>query len=287
MLKVEDETIYNMNCINEFEPDTTSNYINIIEDNKIIDAVEDIFPFKSMENEFKDFNNMTIKEANIINKNIRDCENKKEETVHKTKNNKNVLLGRKRKDDNKKRNHDKYSFDNLLRKIKHNLLESFRRLVNEKIKTNYEKENISSMELIKINQEQADNIKVDYNKIFIKKSLKDIFSVDTTTKNLCGQDHNKILIEKLLEEKDDIEINVFVKLFNFQFLDLIKYVIGEKEGLDELEGLTLPNNLRESLLNDKEYENTFYYTLKNLEKLLDERKSRKRGKKLFNLITKI
>ena len=212
---------------------------------------------------------------------------KKEETVHKTKNNKNVLLGRKRKDDNKKRNHDKYSFDNLLRKIKHNLLESFRRLVNEKIKTNYEKENISSMELIKINQEQADNIKVDYNKIFIKKPLKDIFSVDTTTKNLCGQDHNKILIEKLLEEKDDIEINVFVKLFNFQFLDLIKYVIGEKEGLDELEGLTLPNNLRESLLNDKEYENTFYYTLKNLEKLLDERKSRKRGKKLFNLITKI
>lgn len=287
MLTIDGDFIYNMNYIHEFEPDTTSNYINKIEDNKIKYAVEDIFPFKSFENQFEDFNDIKIKENIFINKNVLDCVNKKEETANKTKNNKTVLLGRKRKDDTKKRNHDKHSFDNLLRKIKHNLLEAFRCLVNEKIKINYETEEKPSMELIKINQEQADNIKVDYNKIFIKKSLKDIFSVDTTTKNLCSQDHNKLLIEKLLKKDDDLKNNIFVKLFNFQFLDLIKYVIGEKEGLDELQGLTLPKNLTESLLNDKEYEDNFYFNLKNIEKLLDERKSRKREKKIFNLIKKI
>ena len=170
---------------------------------------------------------------------------------------------------------------NLIRKIKHNLLESFRCLINEKIKDIYKSEEESSKELLKINQEQANNIKVDYNKIFIKKSLKEIFSVDITTKNHCDKDHNKILIKELLEEKKDLKKNIFMKLFNLKFLDLIKYIIGEKEGLDVLEGLTLPKNLKENLLRDKEYEINFFYSLKNLEKLLDKRKSRKREKKLI------
>lgn len=271
--------INNMNYNYEYESEITSNYIDIIEENKIQEAIEDIFPFKSTESNIEDYNNIKIQ--GLINKNIVDCVNKKEETAHKTKNNKNVILGRKRKDDNEKRNHDKNIFDNLIRKIKHNLLESFRCLINEKIKDIYKSEEESSKKLLKINQEQANNIKVDYNKIFIKKSLKEIFSVDITTKNHCDKDHNKIIIKELLEEKKDLKKNIFMKLFNLKFLDLIKYIIGEKEGLDVLEGLTLPKNLKENLLRDKEYEINFFYTLKNLEKLLDKRKSRKREKKLI------
>ena len=94
----------------------------------------------------------------------------KKDTDCQINNNKNDLkkerkIGRKRVDSGEKGNHNKHSFDNLIRKIKHTLLEAFRALVNIKIKMEYKIQKKTFIwEILKINQSQANNSKIDYNK---------------------------------------------------------------------------------------------------------------------------
>ena len=209
----------------------------------------------------------------------------KKDTDCQINNNKNDLkkerkIGRKRVDSGEKGNHNKHSFDNLIRKIKHTLLEAFRALVNIKIKMEYKIQKKTFIwEILKINQSQANNSKIDYNKIFLDKTLKEIFSAKVTTKNHCDSNHNKKLIEKLLKDEKLERRNIFEKLFNYKFSDLLRYVRGERNGLDELTGLTFHSRFYKQIFDDQEYAHNFYYTLNNFEILLNKRKSRNRPKK--------
>ena len=209
----------------------------------------------------------------------------KKDTDCQINNNKNDLkkerkIGRKRVDSGEKGNHNKHSFDNLIRKIKHTLLEAFLALVNIKIKMEYKIQKKTFIwEILKINQSQANNSKIDYNKIFLDKTLKEIFSAKVTTKNHCDSNHNKKLIEKLLKDEKPERRNIFEKLFNYKFSDLLRYVRGERNGLDELTGLTFHSRFYKQIFDDQEYAYNFYYTLNNFEILLNKRKSRNRPKK--------
>ena len=106
-------------------------------------------------------------------------------------------------------------------------------------------------EILKINQSQANNSKIDYNKIFLDKTLKEIFSAKVTTKNHCDPNHNKKLIEKLLKDEKLERRNIFEKLFNYKFSDLLRYVRGERNGLDELTGLTFHSRFYKQIFDDQ------------------------------------
>ena len=284
--------IIDYNEEDEFELYNLYNYNKIIHNKKNEDNTTIIFPFKSIAQDNVDFNeflnNIKLKEKKDIRINKINFICQKNETNPQTYiNNTNIkvkkLLGRKRKNSTEKRNHNNCSYDNLLRKIKHLLIEASRVLINNRIQNVYEILNDKSMELVKIKQDQANNTKIEFNQQFIMKTLKDILSDDATTKNNCTRDHNKKLIEKLLNEEDCTKRKIFEKLFNFTFMDLIKYARNQREGLDELKGLTLPKALYESMANDEEYAISFIHTLFNYEKLLYKKKPRTRRKKSNNL----
>lgn len=59
---------------------------------------------------------------------------------------------------------------------------------------------------MKINQSQVVNSNVKFNQQFLYKKLKDIFSEDVSAKcTRYNKDHNKKLINSLLNEKDKIK----------------------------------------------------------------------------------
>ena len=101
------------------------------------------------------------------------------------------LLNKKRKENyntNSPKKHTKYSFDNLKRECKHLVIESVLKFINNKISEVYEGnigDGIKIKKLFKLNQSQKKNADVEFNKIFITKTLKEILSQNITKKILC------------------------------------------------------------------------------------------------------
>ena len=201
-------------------------------------------------------------------------------------NHKRPLLGRKRKkdiNDQFAKKHTKYSLDNLKNKCKHLVIENVMRFINGKIYQVYEGNignGLTIKRLMKMNQTQKVNSDVEFNKKFIKKTLKDIFSQDITQQiNLHDQDHNKTLIDTLLSEKKD----EFEKLFNLTFIECVEHFIGNKQ-IEELRGLRLFSELKEEILKKYEKDGENYYNnlqifLKDFENRINKAKPRKKRKK--------
>jgi transposase len=226
--------------------------------------------------------NTNIKENNIINFNNID----KKTIIPSEKNIEENFINQKRKQGRKKKNsleegqHNKKTFDNILRRIKISLLNSFRILLNSKIKNVYKFKNLrAKWKLLKINPKHARNSNIEFNKVFIHKSLKEIFSEETTIKNLCNRDHNKILIKQLLNEKNTEKRKIFEILFNLTFLDLMKYSVGERPDLIELQGLSLSQKLLNEMALDEEYSELIFDILKNIETILENKFPRNKNKK--------
>ena len=198
----------------------------------------------------------------------------------------NTLLNKKRENDyNPKfeKKHTKFSYDNLKRECKHLVIENVINFVNKKIVEVYEGNignGIITKKLLKLNQSQKINSDVEFNKLFINKSLKEILSQNITKKyKLFGQDHNKKVIEKIIVEKK----SEFEKLFNITFIECVEHFIGNKE-IKELNGLTLFSELKEQILNKNEKDGESYYKnleffLKEFEKKINNAKSKNRKAK--------
>lgn len=187
------------------------------------------------------------------------------------------ILGRKRKGSLIKGKHDKYSNDNLFRKVKSNLLDIIYEFLNNKIievyKDNpkyYIKKNI----LKKIEQDQIVNSQIKFNKEFLSKTLKEIFSVDISHKYKCGLAHNRNLIKKLLEEEDKGKFNYFSKLFNLTFFDCLNHFRGTQK-TPELEGIINFEKFKEKYNNDIDYINSLEFVVMNYEVIINNKKSRK------------
>ena len=160
------------------------------------------------------------------------------------------------------------------------MLNSVRNLSNNKTKVIYKFKKLPpEWKLIKIDPKHARNSNIEFNKVFIHKSLKEIFSEDTTIKNFCNRDHNKILIEQLLNEKDGEKRKNFEILFNLTFLDLMKYSVGERPDLIELQGLCLSQKLLNEMSLDEEYSELIFDILKNIETILENKFPRNKNKK--------
>ena len=189
--------------------------------------------------------------------------------------NKKSLLGRKKKGSNETGNHNKYSEDNVIKKIKTHLLTILNKFINDVINKIY-KGNIGhgifQKQLLKINQNQV--IVSKNNKQFLNKTLKDIFSDNISTKySTYSSSHNRDLIKDLLNETDEEKRIKLNKLFNLTFIDCLRHFRGS-EIIEELHGLDSLESVLKKFEDDKGYLKLFKHYCLNLEEVIYNKQSR-------------
>ena len=181
--------------------------------------------------------------------------------------------------------HDKFADDNMKKKCKNIVLKCILEFINNKIKKlynndighgNYEKN------LKTLGEKSKMTTTADSYSDFMKKKLKDIFSEKISIKySNFSPEHNKMIIESLIKEKDDSKKSYFGELFDLTFEDCLKNFRGDTD-LEVLKGFKNLDFVKEELVkkseeNGEEYFKYFAYYIKNYEKLID-----KKTKKLGN-----
>ena len=189
------------------------------------------------------------------NKNLNDKNNKIIFRIEKDNKNK----GRIKKNSNLKGRHNKFSEDNIIRKIKCRFLEKCRMYINNeyrkyKLKHRHHKKKDDWIQ--RINPKVSRIIKRDDNLKWLKSKLYEIYSEKVSVKcSLHKPDHNKMEIQKLLKKnkaKDVISIlNKSVKEMFYIFCNNIKI-----EGFETLDDDL--KSLKEKLIKDKEYNIDIY-----------------------------
>jgi len=157
--------------------------------------------------------------------------------------------------------------------------------INKKIEIVYDGkigDGLFKKQLLKLNQDQKKNSNAEFNQLFLSRTLKEILSENITKRiKFYNEDHNKKLIEQLIEEKRD----EFESLFNLTFLDCLEHFIGKKK-VEELDGLTLFSELKDSILEKYENDGESYYNnlelfMKEFQKKINNSKPRKRKEKKY------
>ena len=119
--------------------------------------------------------------------------------------------------------------------------------INKKINEVYQGnigDGLFKKQLMKLNQEQKKNSNAEFNQLFMNRTLKEILSQNITKRiKFYDEDHNKKVIDKIIEEKKDD----FENLFNLTFIDCVEHFIGNQK-FEELDGLTLFSDLKNSIL---------------------------------------
>ena len=193
--------------------------------------------------------------------------------------------GKKRKDGS----HNKFSYDNMLGKVKHLVCKNILEFANGKIFVIYKGKigyGYYKKELMLIKKDQIANSKIEFNKKFLNKSLKEIFSVELSHRiTNYPKMHNMILIKQLMNEDELKKREYFQGLFSLTFLDCLKYFRNENdekyayiEGLKRFDDLVNENKFNEEE-NDEEYIKCLRECIDNYEKILTEKKGRKARKK--------
>ena len=198
---------------------------------------------------------------------------KEEKSLEKKK----PQFGRKRARSGEEGKHNKFSDDNLRRKCKHILLNEILIFINHKINEIYNGnlgQGILIKKLYTLNHDQKANAIIQYNKDFLFKTLGDIFSENISSRYTnFPKEHNKELIEKLREEKDNLKRIFFNNLFNLSFLESLNHFIG-KDNIEELDGLKTIDEVLKQYDNDLDYKTCLEYYLKNFEFIINNKKSR-------------
>jgi len=204
------------------------------------------------------------------------------EIIEKNKN-EQKNCGKKRTRTREKSVHTKYSDDNARRKCKHLVLKNLLEFINEKIYKMYNGNignGIFRKELQTLNQSQISDATINFNKNFIKKKIGDIFGEKISGRfTNYSEYHNKILIEKLMSEKDEDKKKYFNKLFNLNFLQCLRHFIGVCT-IDELEGLKNFDQIKNDILikypkDGMEYIEFLDYYFKNFEEIINKKIARK------------
>ena len=195
-----------------------------------------------------------------------------------------IFVGRKRGRQSTKSTggHNRFSDDNLRRKVKRLVLNNTKKFINKKINIIYEGNignSISKKELLTINQKQVIDSTVQFNKDFLGKNLGDIFSENISEKyTIYPPEYNKKIINDLKNEKDLNKRQYFNNLFNINFLGCLEHFRGTKK-IDELEGLSGFDDIKKIYENDKNYFETLIYYIMNYETITNKKIKRKRKKK--------
>jgi len=101
--------------------------------------------------------------------------------------------------------HNRYSGDNIIKKIKAKLFNFCYIFINSMINNNEDKE----IKILKIEYKNIDKLKKEYNLDLLKRPLKYLFSLNVSDKYKTksqNKDHNDKLIKDIIDEKKYIEI---------------------------------------------------------------------------------
>jgi len=264
------------------------------------DKNENIFPGEFDKEEDNKIEEISQKEKNKVTIQIDNSS-----PIHKAKNKKNEennninkINTTKKKEKGQKNIREDY----LTNKIKAVVLKIVMDFINQKLKEKFGKngvgKGINYKKLYKINSKQTSNAKADYNQNFIYKTLKDIYSVDISTrKKDMPSDKNKILIDYLLTKEKNLEIKgYFQNLFNLRFIECVRHFVSQSKKDEnykmELDGLKLFNdlikndpsklNIKEEDMNDEVYLAYYDNFINNFEKIIMGKKARKRVPKKNN-----
>ena len=181
--------------------------------------------------------------------------------------------------------HDKFCYDNIVRKVKTKLFEIILFFINlsiipiekENKKKNSKKKEFYKPLLVKIDQEIIKTINIEDNLELLESKLKDIFSNKTSKKyKHLGLDRNKKIIDEIYEQKiQKNTISILNKTFD-QCLDHINGINYDEElaGL-ELRYLNIFKDLR-SRGNSEDYISKFKYMVKNFKSFYKNKKARKK-----------
>ena len=143
---------------------------------------------------------------------------------------KKTNCGRKCKESNEKGSHDKFTDDNIMRKIKSNLLNYGHKRLNDSFEN-------KKLFFLKLCSEINENLKKENNEKLMKTLFKELYETSPISSKYRRQkkdnsEHNKQLIEKIYKEQEEIEV---INRLNMTYLDL----------LDEFKIFNLENFLNE------------------------------------------
>ena len=180
--------------------------------------------------------------------------------------------------------HNKYANDNLRKKSKHIILSEILSFLNQKLKEIY-KNNLGNgillRQLLTLNHKEKANINIIDNKKFMKKTLQEIFSEEISKRfTNYPSDHNKELINRLLNEEDEEKRNYFSKLFNITFSQALHHFQG-KVIIKELIGLKTYKESIKKYENEKDYYANLEFHLTNFEEIINSKKPRQKKKEVL------
>ena len=178
----------------------------------------------------------------------------------------------------KRNNNSKFKSDNLIRKVKHILLDNILNFINGKINEFSEHKSIFG-KLKNIGQKERSEGNAEYNKKFLNKTLFDIFSSKITGRitNFLSN-YNEKIIDNLLKEKDLNKRQFFKDLFNLTFLQSLNHFNGTHY-YKELNGMKrMVDEVKNESKGDEEYENNLIYYFLHFEELINKKKGKKKIK---------
>jgi len=266
-------------------------FINISENKKSkknnINLIEDRQNFGFNYNKPQDNNNLLIglsTKTNVNKKNNKGQINQiKIDEIYQIKNEnkenkEKKLLGRKKREDLGSGEHNKFSGDNLIRKVKYLVLDNAFKFINEKIKKIYNGNignGIFVKKLFTINHRQISEATIQFNKDFLNKTLGEIFSEDISSRyTTYNPRHNHFLIKALINEKDEDKKNYFKKLFNITFVDCLKHFRGTQK-IEELKGMKGFNDIKSKYEDDTDYLICLEHIIMNHEEVINNKRARK------------
>ena len=172
----------------------------------------------------------------------------------------------------------------LIRKIKTILFNSLLKYDNYIISQVYNNKignGLNIKKLFKINHFQIKNLNANFNKTLLNTTQGEIFSSNISTRHTSYPlDHNKRLINKLLNEKNEEKRKLFNQLFNITLLECIHYLKGEIE-CNVLKGYEKYYEI--DLDKDIKLKKELKKLINNYERIIQDKKSRKKYKK-FNIL---
>ena len=202
---------------------------------------------------------LNISYQNINNRNpFQFDHSKNEENIDTIIPDRDLYFHDRNKEDNntiKEKSGRKYNFDILRRKLKILVINKAFKFIQSKIKNNGDK-------LKKIEANVKREKKIDEERIFMNKTLGEIFSNKVSSKNKTIQDKtnfNKDKIDKLRNSNNELK-----NIFDITFIQCLNHFIG-KESIELLNGMT---TFEKIAFNDEILKTNLWYVCSNYEKLI-------------------
>lgn len=243
------------------ERDVTQNYYNLNEINNLFLKKLSSNTKEELDKNMFTEQNFEIVESNLSEPKLIGRKRKKKVKLKLSKDNNNELAKKKRENTSIKK-HDKYHGDNIIKKIKLKLFESFLKFVNNVINANLEESKLiklnkflrpllkkikifeSLLKIIEYKYIDRLNKKLDVEILQMK--FKEIFSKDISPKysKLKPESNREIINNLINEEKDNIKIQFVLNMKFKDYLDVFTYkkAFNNLPDYDEEKVGTLINN---------------------------------------------